>query len=277
MLRQVLPEGGGDGHRVKHGIHSHVGHALLLVQWDAQLLKGAQQLGVHLIKALLFLLDLWLRVVGDALVVKRGVGVVAPPWLLHCQPLTEGLQAELQHPVRLVLLGTDGTHHILIQAFGEGLALNEGLEAKLVGAVNELLDVALLGQRAVLLLVHDGVHDFLSSWGSSVGAHSFATAGGHGLGGDVHSAGQGLLRGLGLGAHAPVALLHHLHFADTPCKLATENSQPTYFMCEQRCTFSKAFADVWFRRSCPPQTSASRINIKDVRYPLPVHLNIQKI
>eukprot|EP00983_Pelagomonas_calceolata_P085773 1156625-Pelagomonas_calceolata.AAC.8 len=47
MLRQVLPEGGGDGHRVKHGIHSHVGHALLLVQWDAQLLKGAQQLGAQ--------------------------------------------------------------------------------------------------------------------------------------------------------------------------------------------------------------------------------------
>jgi hypothetical protein len=41
VLGEVLPECGGNGHRVKHSIHGHVGHTLLLVQRNAQFLKGA--------------------------------------------------------------------------------------------------------------------------------------------------------------------------------------------------------------------------------------------
>ena len=57
---------------------------------------------------------------------------------------------------RFSILGSDpfitregSTHHILIQALGEGVTLNEGFEAKLVGAVDELLDVAPAESHAI--------------------------------------------------------------------------------------------------------------------------------
>ena len=47
-LLQFLLERSGDGDGVKHGIHGHVGQALLLIQRDTQLIKRGQQLRVHL-------------------------------------------------------------------------------------------------------------------------------------------------------------------------------------------------------------------------------------
>ncbi len=47
---KLLPEGGGHGHRVEHGIHGHACQRGPLVQWNAKLLIGFQQLRVNLIQ-----------------------------------------------------------------------------------------------------------------------------------------------------------------------------------------------------------------------------------
>lgn len=150
-LGEVSAKGGGDGDRVEDGVHRDVGEALLLVERDAELVEGAQELGVHLVEALLLLLLLGLAVVRERLVVDGRVRVVRPRGLFHAEPAPEGAQAELEHPLGLVLLGADGAHDVLVQARGERVGLNHRLEAVLVGAVEHLLEVALLRLDHVLL------------------------------------------------------------------------------------------------------------------------------
>ncbi|KFM28400.1 hypothetical protein F751_5313 [Auxenochlorella protothecoides] len=85
-LSQLLAEGGGDGHRIKHGIDGDVGQPLLLGQGDAQLVKSGQQLWVHLFQGPLLLLLARGGVVAVGLVVNGRVVVVRPGRLLHGQP-----------------------------------------------------------------------------------------------------------------------------------------------------------------------------------------------
>merc|ERR1711871_987378 len=123
-LRQVLPEGRRDGDRVEDGVHRHVSQPLLLGDGDAQLLEGPEQFRVYLVEALLLGLLLRLGVVHDVLVVDGRVHVVAPLRLLHGQPLAVGLQAEVQHPLGLLLLCADNADRLLAQAPRNSLAFD---------------------------------------------------------------------------------------------------------------------------------------------------------
>ena len=60
------------------------------------------------------------------------IPVVRPLGLCHGEPLPVCFEPELQHPLWLPLLGRDGPHHVLAQALGEGLALDNRLPTGLV-------------------------------------------------------------------------------------------------------------------------------------------------
>ena len=57
---------------------------------------------------------------------------MAPSGLLHLLPVSESLQTELQHPVRLALLGRYEAHDVLIQAVGYYLGMHVGGESVLI-------------------------------------------------------------------------------------------------------------------------------------------------
>ena len=54
----------------------------------------------------------------------------------HRLPMAERLQATLQHPLRLLLLGRDKADHILIKTASNGLGLDVGSKAILILAIN---------------------------------------------------------------------------------------------------------------------------------------------
>ena len=133
VLGQLLAEGGGDGHAVEDGVNGHAGQPFLLFQRDAQLLIGAEKLGVHLVQALEFLLSLGSGVVDNVLVVDGRVVDLGPGGglLLVSQlyPVTEGFEAPLQHELRLVFLGGDPADDVLVETFGSNVSLDVRDEA----------------------------------------------------------------------------------------------------------------------------------------------------
>mmetsp|Transcript_11554 Transcript_11554/g.32417 ORF Transcript_11554/g.32417 Transcript_11554/m.32417 type:complete len:548 (+) Transcript_11554:2714-4357(+) len=157
-LQQLLLEGGGDRHRVKHRVHRHVGQPLLLGQRDPELVEGRQKLRVHLVQRLLRLLHLGSTIVAVALVVDGRVVVIRPIGLLHRQPLPERLEPEVQHPLRLVFLRANGAHDVLGQALGEHVRFDYCLEAVLVRLGEHLLDVPLLLRDGVCRHLFRGLH-----------------------------------------------------------------------------------------------------------------------
>src|SRR5690606_14652194 len=62
----------------------------------------------------------------------------------HGQPAAVGIQAPLGHPLRLVLLGRQGAHHVLVQARREGVGFDVGDEAGVVAAAQALEDLGVL-------------------------------------------------------------------------------------------------------------------------------------
>ena len=126
FLRQGLAEGGADGHAVEDGIHRHgiLGlHArqnLALAHRDAQFVEGLLKRGIYLFRAVLVALGG--GVVDYVLEVDfRQTAEVPPRGRSHGFPLPEGLQAEFQQPLGLILLGRDHFNDVLVQAFGDEL------------------------------------------------------------------------------------------------------------------------------------------------------------
>jgi len=78
--------------------------------------------------------------------------VVRPVRLCHGEPLPVCLESELQHPLRLPLLGRDSPHHVFIEPLWEGIALDDRLPAGLVRpAANAELQRKEEGKPDVLL------------------------------------------------------------------------------------------------------------------------------
>mmetsp|Transcript_34275 Transcript_34275/g.74971 ORF Transcript_34275/g.74971 Transcript_34275/m.74971 type:complete len:209 (-) Transcript_34275:399-1025(-) len=103
-LRKLRPEGGSDGNRVEHCVDGHVRQTLLLIQRNAELVEGTEQLRIHIVQRVQLGLLLGLGVVHHILVVDCRVVVVGPVGLLHGEPFAVGLEAEVEHPFRLTLL-----------------------------------------------------------------------------------------------------------------------------------------------------------------------------
>ena len=118
QFSQFFLVGGFNRYTIDHRIHRYSGQDLLLIQRNTQLLKGADQFRVRLIKAVQHRLLLGCRVIDNVLIIDGRVIHVRPVWFRHLLPLPERLQAPFQQKLRLFLLGGDLTDHIFIQAFG---------------------------------------------------------------------------------------------------------------------------------------------------------------
>ncbi len=125
---------------VHDGIHRHAGELLLLVERDAQLVESGQQLGIHLVQALLFLALTRSGIIDNILIINLRQIKMAPIRLLQRQPMTERLQTKLQQPLRFFLLGGNQPDDVFIQPFGHKIGLNVGHKTKLVILVSDLID-----------------------------------------------------------------------------------------------------------------------------------------
>src|SRR5690606_10768590 len=139
-LRQLLAERRGHRDTVEDGVDGHARQQLLLLERDAELLERPEHLRIDLVEALQLGPLLRGRVVADGLEVDRLDFQVVPGRLRHLQPGPVGLQPELEHPFRLLLLGRETTDDVLVEAGREGFRLDLRLEAVLVLARRELLN-----------------------------------------------------------------------------------------------------------------------------------------
>jgi hypothetical protein len=145
-LLELVLEGRRHGNAVEDGVHRHARESLLLLQGDAELLEGAQELGVDLVEALRsVLLATGGRVVADVLEVDGRVVDLRPARLLHLEPVPVGLQTPLEHPLRLLLLPGDEPDHVLVEAARHGVGLDVRDEPVLVLPVRQVLEGALRG------------------------------------------------------------------------------------------------------------------------------------
>ena len=138
QLSQALTVSRLHAHAVHHGIHCHTTQAQLLLQGDAQLVKGLLQLGVNL----LFVAGSLLAgsgIVADVLVVDVGHMHMAPCGRFERQPVAIGLQAKLQQPLGLTLQSRDAAHHILVKSLGDDLGLDVGHKAVFVLSLRRFL------------------------------------------------------------------------------------------------------------------------------------------
>ena len=133
-LLQRLLVGGGDGNAVQHGVHGHAGQPFPLLEGDAQLVEGLQDLGVDLVQALGGVAAGGGGVVVDVLVVDGVVVNVGPGRLLVLEPLPvpEGLEPPLQQPLGLFLLGRDEAYDVLAEPLGGQVGVDVDGEAPLV-------------------------------------------------------------------------------------------------------------------------------------------------
>src|SRR4051812_44562058 len=92
VLRELRLHRRSDRHRIEDRVDGDAGEELLLVQWDAELLVGLQQLRIYLVERSQRLLRHRRRVVAGALIVDRAIADVGPVWLLHGLPAAEGLE-----------------------------------------------------------------------------------------------------------------------------------------------------------------------------------------
>ena len=131
-LVKLVLEGGGDRNAVEHRVHRHAGQRHLLVQRNAQLLVGLQQLGIDFIQRLFQRRVLGRGIIIGGLIVDLGIMHPRPIRLLHGQPALERAQPPFQHPFRLALLGRNKVHRVFRQPPGRHVHLDIGDEAVFV-------------------------------------------------------------------------------------------------------------------------------------------------
>ena len=132
LLGQLLLEGGLHRHRVHYGVDRRSAQRQPLFQRNAQLVEGLHQFGVNLLLLRLGLLGQRVGIVRYGLVVNLRQMHVSPRGLLHREPVAESLQAEVEHPFRLALLGRNEPHDVLVQSSVDYLCVYVGGEAELV-------------------------------------------------------------------------------------------------------------------------------------------------
>ncbi len=140
-LVQLGLEGRRDRNRVEDRVHRDAGERRPLVQRDAQLLVGLEELRIDVGEGLRpVLLRLRRRVVDDRLIVDRRIVDVLPGRLGHGEPVAIGLEAPLEEPLGLPLESGDLPHRLFRKAGRQGLLLDVGDETELVLLGRQLLD-----------------------------------------------------------------------------------------------------------------------------------------
>lgn len=146
-LGELLAVGGLDADGVHDGVYGHSGQLFLFLERDAELIERVEQLGVHLVEALLQFLGLGGGIVADGLQVDGGDVEVSPVRRGHRQPMAVGAQAELEQPFRLVLEAGDGADGLFVESGGHDLGVDVGHETVLVvvllGLAEQVLGVLL--------------------------------------------------------------------------------------------------------------------------------------
>ena len=144
-LGQALLEGRRDRDAVEHGVHGDARQPGALVQRDAELVVGFEQLRVHFGKRLRAVLALLRRrVVRDRLEVDGRVLHARPRGLVHAHPPPERLEPPVEHEGRLVLLRRDQPDHVLVEARRDRVARDVRHEAVAVLAGDQGFELGLL-------------------------------------------------------------------------------------------------------------------------------------
>src|SRR5690606_33417994 len=137
-LLEFLAERRGNGDAVEHRVDRDLarpldpGEHLLLLERDAELLVDLENFRIDLVEALQRRLLLRRGVVVGVLVVDLRVAELGPVRLLHLLPQAKGLQAPLEHPLGLALLGADEAHGRFVEPLGRELLLDVDRPAVLV-------------------------------------------------------------------------------------------------------------------------------------------------
>ena len=139
-LAELLLHRGPDTHRIEDRVHRHAGQELLLVERNAELLVGAQQLRVDVLERLERRHRLGRRVVRLLLVVDWLVADVGPVGLLHRQPAAVCLEPPIQQPGGLILLRRDEANDVFTQAGRNRIRLDIRHEAVLIFAIDQRID-----------------------------------------------------------------------------------------------------------------------------------------
>src|SRR3712207_1500945 len=99
LLGELLLVGGADRDGVEDRGYRHSGEQLLLLEWNAELLIGLDQLGIHLVQTSERRLAFGCGVVADRLVVDRIVLDVRPVRLGHLEPPAVRPEPPLKQPL----------------------------------------------------------------------------------------------------------------------------------------------------------------------------------
>ena len=133
LFGQMLPEGGADGNRVEDGVDRdaalrfHAGKRLTFPERDAEFVESLLEFGVDFGRTV-FVFHRG-GIVDDVLEVDfRKTAEVAPAGRRHALPFTEGVQTEVQQPLRLSLLRRDEPYGVLREAFRNEFLLDLGFE-----------------------------------------------------------------------------------------------------------------------------------------------------
>ena len=138
FLGQGFAEGGGDGHRVKDGVHGHdASQGFALLEGNAQFVESLGQFGIDLLGTVFVLLGS--GKIDNVLKINGRHVQVRPVRHRHGLPLAQGVQAEFQQPLGFFLPGRYHTDDVFVQSLGNELLFNVCHKSFLVFSGSELL------------------------------------------------------------------------------------------------------------------------------------------
>ena len=140
FLRELLLEGCLDGNRVHDGVDCRATQRQPFFKGNAQLVECFHQFWVYLLLLALRLAGQGVGIIGDGLIVDGRQGDVGPMGLLQSGPVPEGLQAEIEHPLGLVLLAGDESDHLFIESLLDDFGFHIGGETERIFLLGYLSD-----------------------------------------------------------------------------------------------------------------------------------------
>jgi len=132
LLRQLLLEGGLYRHRIEYRIDCYTCQDLLLLQRNTEFVECRFEFRVHLVHRSELLLLFRCCEVDNIVEINLRNIEMSPCRVLHRKPMAIRLQAEFEHPFRLLFLLRNKAYNLLVQTFRDKLGLDIGGKAVLV-------------------------------------------------------------------------------------------------------------------------------------------------
>ena len=141
---QLFLKGGFDRYGIHDGIDGYAGQGHALFEGNAQFVERFHQLRVDffLVGAAFFLCRV--GVVRNTLVVDGREVDMGPIGLLQGLPIAEGLETEVEHPLRFALLFGNEAYDVLVEAGVDNLGMDVGGEAVFVLLLGDLANELVL-------------------------------------------------------------------------------------------------------------------------------------